>query len=636
MRKLFWEYLERSRLIRHLSIPPREKGVSAERFYALLQNNFLRIRELFEENRGLLERQVYAWLENPEEMDGKLAEELMEFSDNLADTGMLETVDTRLALMVTDALEAYYRARYVREKEREGLEKQIHCLYRQLTLCYNVALVYDRGMLTEEVAGPYRQRILKCADKGRAYLEDVELFGSLSVESREELIKMQLFRATGYERSYYDEALIRRQVESYRECAALLSRPELKRTSPDIDWEYHIFSVYNFWCLVHEFLYWEKVPEDILEDLHRAADYEMEYIRQHPDNYRSTLEAAQASKAVIRFYQGEIGFEEVMQTYKDWHASRDSTAYDKCNMDANLLAVAFAQELCKKHPEYLEQERDFLNKAAGDAFHYIDQPLDEGTYVTLQRYTSYLLEDYLELEGGISFRSFYENLLVATQPTLYVHSCMVKLISQAILEAVFQWKPKLLLGVKGCGSLEEIRASRQEIQEFLSENALLHDAGKMMFSDTINLYNRRPFPNEFKLIRFHAEAGYRMLGEYASTREYAEAALYHHLWYNEEGGYPQGVHFKDTPNAILYQIITCGDCIDAATDAVGRAYSREKTFELLLEELRRGAGVQYHPELVELFEQEELRKEIGELITKKREELYYQAFFRYRSIRPEQ
>ena len=631
MKEILNGYLERSRSIRHFSIPPRDKTVSEDQFYELFQNNFLRIKELFCQNKEMLENQVYARLQQQETLDDELAEELLEFSDNLADTGTLETVDTRLALTIIDGLETHYGMRYRKTGEQKELEKQIHCMYRQLTLCYNVALIYDRGILTQELSDQYRERILDCADKGKRYLEDFSVFRRLPLEIQEELIKMQLFRATGYERSFYDEQLIRCQISSYRECIDLFSRREFQLCSPEIDWEYHIFSAYNFLCLVHEFLYWKKIPDDILEELERAADYEIAYIEHHPDNCRSTMEAAQASKSMILFYRGEKSFEEVMQTYKDWHASGNLEMYDKSNMDANLLAVACAQELCKNYPQYLEEEREFLNEAVQHAFQYIDRPVDEGTYETLQRYSSYLLEDYVELEGGISFRRFYENLLIATQPPLYVHSRMVGLISDAILRAVFAWKPELLEGVRGHHGLEDIRDSGEEIREFLAESALLHDAGKMYYSDTINLYNRILLPEEFRLIRFHSLSGYKLLSGYASTRDYAEAALYHHLWYYEQGGYPQGYHFRDTPNAILYQIITCGDCIDAATDAVGRAYSQGKSFDILLEELRKGSGTQYHPELVELFEHQELREEIENLITWQRRELYYQAFFRYKN-----
>ena len=112
MKEILNGYLERSRSIRHFSIPPRDKTVSEDQFYELFQNNFLRIKELFCQNKEMLENQVYARLQQQETLDDELAEELLEFSDNLADTGTLETVDTRLALTIIDGLETHYGMRY--------------------------------------------------------------------------------------------------------------------------------------------------------------------------------------------------------------------------------------------------------------------------------------------------------------------------------------------------------------------------------------------------------------------------------------------------------------------------------------------------------------------------------------------
>ena len=46
--------------------------------------------------------------------------------------------------------------------------------------------------------------------------------------------------------------------------------------------------------------------------------------------------------------------------------------------------------------------------------------------------------------------------------------------------------------------------------------------------------------------------GYELLSKWDSTRPYAEAALYHHLWYDEKGGYPREDTYKGNDNAILY------------------------------------------------------------------------------------
>ena len=120
--------------------------------------------------------------------------------------------------------------------------------------------------------------------------------------------------------------------------------------------------------------------------------------------------------------------------------------------------------------------------------------------------------------------------------------------------------------------------------------------------------------------------GYDLLSKWDSTRPYAEAALYHHLWYDEKGGYPREYTHKGNDNAILYQILTCADCLGAATDSVGRAYSSCKNFADMLADLHCNAGRMFNPDLVQLFDSEQLQQEAGRLITVEREQLYREVF----------
>lgn len=103
-------------------------------------------------------------------------------------------------------------------------------------------------------------------------------------------------------------------------------------------------------------------------------------------------------------------------------------------------------------------------------------------------------------------------------------------------------------------------------------------------------------------------------------------ALYHHLWYDEKGGYPREYTHKGNDNAILYQILTCADCLGAATDSVGRAYSSCKNFADMLADLHCNAGRMFNPDLVQLFDSEQLQQEAGRLITVEREQLYREVF----------
>ena len=122
---------------------------------------------------------------------------------------------------------------------------------------------------------------------------------------------------------------------------------------------------------------------------------------------------------------------------------------------------------------------------------------------------------------------------------------------------------------------------------------------------------------EVDLIKLHPVMGWELLNKRESTKPYAEVALYHHLWYDEKGGYPREYTYKGNDNAILYQIITC---------SVGRAYSSGKNFDDMLADLRCNSGRMFNPDLVKLFDSEKLQKKVRELITVEREQLYLDVF----------
>lgn len=59
--------------------------------------------------------------------------------------------------------------------------------------------------------------------------------------------------------------------------------------------------------------------------------------------------------------------------------------------------------------------------------------------------------------------------------------------------------------------------------EFLFNCGMFHDAGKLYFLDTINLFARSLFSEEFDLIKLHPVMGWELLNKRESTKPYAEA-----------------------------------------------------------------------------------------------------------------
>ena len=593
---------------------------NSDHFYGDFEERFLQIRRLFAQNKKYLDEQVFAPLiMGTSALSGEKAEELLEFSDHLAYTETLEMVDVRLAFFIVDALVPYY--------ERGGDKvKYIHCLFRREMLAYNVGQIFDRGRLTDALAGRYRNCILSCAEKADAFVDDIDGFAALPEKTQKELLTIGLFRATGYERPYYDEQMILRQIDSYQRYIRRLLNPAMRQAAPEIKWNTQLYSAYTYLMDVQEFLDWHKTPDYILRMLDDAGDQALALMQKNGTTSQRDPGAVLSSKKAIGFYRGTTSFEEMVQKYVDWENESDPNEYDQLSMSGNVMPIVFVQGLCREHPEKIESCRGYLNAAQQRTFDYIRRSRDKGAYNTMQRFIGYMLDYYIELDHGIPFKTYFENLMIATQPTLTIHCSMVAEISLSIFDTLMQKRPELLAGVRGCLSAEEVKARAEEIRAFLKECCFLHDAGKLFFLDTINQFGRMLMDDEFALIRLHAQMGYDVLQKRESTRPYAKAALYHHRWYNEQGGYPADVSYREEPDAILCQIVTCADCIDAATDSVGRAYSRGKTFEEMLEDMRRNSGRMFNPDLVALFDDASLRESVENLLRYERERLYNQVF----------
>jgi len=138
----------------------------------------------------------------------------------------------------------------------------------------------------------------------------------------------------------------------------------------------------------------------------------------------------------------------------------------------------------------------------------------------------------------------------------------------------------------------------------LSAGLILHDVGKIGIPDHI-LNKRGPLdPDEWKIMRTHVEKGANILEPLSDFREVAEIIRCHHE--NFDGsGYPRGLREDQIP--IESRIVSVVDAFHAIVST--RCYSKGRPVEVAFEELRRCAGTQFDPEVVEGFIQG-LKKEM--------------------------
>jgi putative two-component system response regulator len=127
--------------------------------------------------------------------------------------------------------------------------------------------------------------------------------------------------------------------------------------------------------------------------------------------------------------------------------------------------------------------------------------------------------------------------------------------------------------------------------------AKLHDIGKVGVAEGILNKIGSLTEEEYGCVRDHPMIGERILSPIIRSRSVLQGIRHHHERY-DGSGYPDGVAGDRIP--LIARIVTIADCFDAMTSI--RAYRTALDVEAALEVLRAGAGTQFDPGLVPIFE----------------------------------
>ena len=138
-----------------------------------------------------------------------------------------------------------------------------------------------------------------------------------------------------------------------------------------------------------------------------------------------------------------------------------------------------------------------------------------------------------------------------------------------------------------------------EYREILKEAALLHDIGKIGVPEHILNKQGKLTPDEYEAMKSHVEYSVGIIRHLPSMDYVIPAVIGHHERYDGKG-YPRRIAGKDIPLAA--RILCIADSFDAMISK--RCYKQEMTLEYAVNELERGAGSQFDPELVPVFIQE--------------------------------
>jgi diguanylate cyclase (GGDEF)-like protein len=156
-------------------------------------------------------------------------------------------------------------------------------------------------------------------------------------------------------------------------------------------------------------------------------------------------------------------------------------------------------------------------------------------------------------------------------------------------------RPSDMIAALATGIGLEMGLPHEEIER-IRIASLLHDLGKIAIPEEILDKPTSLSDDEWQAIGEHPRIGQVILESASNLREAIPVVLHHHERFNG-GGYPHGLKGNEIP--LGARIVSVADAYHAMVH--DRPYSSALTHEEALDELRRNAGTQFDPEVVEVF-----------------------------------
>lgn len=189
------------------------------------------------------------------------------------------------------------------------------------------------------------------------------------------------------------------------------------------------------------------------------------------------------------------------------------------------------------------------------------------------------------IENLALYENIYENLLATLDALVQAieakdfytkqHSRQVTDIAVAIAKEM------------GCG---------EEDLDILEVAGPLHDIGKIGIPDHVLLKPGKLTDEEYQIIKTHPTIGADIVGQLGLWEREQQVIRHHHERF-DGNGYPGGLRAEKIPP--LARILSVADVYDAM--ASDRVYRKKMDENHVFETIRKGAGAQFDPEVVEAF-----------------------------------
>ncbi len=607
-------YVKNTEKIRMLTSAKLKDIAAADDYGVVLQDNYLLIGRLAAENREILSKCFYPYLSPDTVLDDEIIESFGELEDSLQDSLKIDHLDpfmhAKLSGLILEQL----------EKKGASADEMVVQLDREVTSCYFLVFITKKIYSRPDISEYYRQRGLKAGRKLLEYLAPENFDTLRDNDSRHIVIVNSRYMTVLYEGRKLTREEREWVLDALKKSLELAEDPYYLREMPGYDWKLHIERIYYYLALILDHNNEAGFDPDELKIMCRwMKDLDEMW---HADRkwFSTKIDENMLHFLVLRsqYLSGELTGREYRNELLNLYELRNVRSEKDWDDLALFLWVPTDYILSLKNERLSERDKYYIERFYLNTLDFAHQSSGSILNSDLLDCLAKQMYEFLEIPGGRDFESMGLGYLAAVHTPTYVHSIMVGQIARCIAGHLLR---------KGTNIFDSFGDSEnpQQILSFVYNAGLCHDFGKMMLADIITVYGRNLLEEEHELLKEHSELGASMLEKHASTAKYANVARYHHMWYDGSNGYPKA-DISSLPEKAVIDIVACADSLDAATDRVGRSYSKGKTFEEFCEELKAGAGTRYAPYLAELFEGEDVREDIEYLMQQGRRDSYSRAY----------
>ncbi len=619
-REQFDKYIDLTLKVRSLSSPLTNETEGDKGYRDTLLENFKSIRTFAVEKKEILENHINPLLNSRRKLTKGEIDDLKYFYSRIFNAYQMENLDLPLTYRIADRI-------LLDADKKENERDIIAALDAKVEISFAYMHMIQRLTPVDKICYYFRDEGLKAANRLLEYLPKSKFRKLPDETSKQVVLVNSRYISALFDRSdHYSKKTNRHDLSVLERSLALAEDPFYLREAPHYNWRYHEFRALQYITDLAQFSNVRGMDGESLEKLYGYAR-RMDELWHSSEVYYSRHAPRQVMDLYISridFLTGRISGEDYRATLYRIVESREDIKYD---FHDNLINVFVMCEylMSLKEGSFTGEEKAQLQHFYDRMVGYLHRMPRKGSISFALSFLSDILKLYKEVRGEGEFEEICLKLMAALHPLTYIHSLSVAEFSRILAESLLEKEPERFIGFKGLKSREEVLGARDQILDFAYHAALTHDIGKLFVTEIITTYDRKLFDEEFQMIRSHPVIGAYVLSKHEGTRDYVNTAKYHHLYYDGSQGYPLE-DISHLPERVFIEILACADCLDAATDSVGRSYKEGKSLEEFLQEIKEGSGTRYAPYVVDLFNEEKVLCRIQKTLLIGRDENYQKTY----------